>query len=116
MTHLISMYPFDGWRVGKLKYCVVEIASSKPTILPPPTAAPRAAYAFSRDPAGEKTRLFLPPPPVTSGSATCNPSPGTDVSNSAVAANDVLQPQADHVDALPLRGPWQPAAELPPPA
>jgi hypothetical protein len=43
-------------------------------------------------------------------------SPGTDVSNSAVAANDVLQPQADHADALPLRGPWQPAAELPPPA
>ena len=41
-------------------------------------------------------------------------SPGTDVSNSAVAANDVLQPQADHADALPLRGPWQPAAELPP--
>ena len=41
-------------------------------------------------------------------------SAGSDVSNSAVAANDVPHTAADHAGALPLRGPWRPTAKLPP--
>jgi len=56
------------------------------------------------------TLLFprgTPPTCVPRPQASVSSSPGTDVSNSAVAANDVLHTAADHhADALPLRGPW----------
>jgi len=63
------------------------------------------------------TLLFprgTPPTCVPRPQASGSSSPGTDVSNSAVAADDVLHTAADHADTLPLRGSWRPKAKLPP--